>query len=423
MRVFLVFLVLVIAGLVAGQQYLANNPQKIEYTTQVVERGDITEAVAVTGSAEPVEVHVVQSEIPGLVEEVLVDFNDEVRQGQVLARLSTDMQQIELLQAQQQLKSAQGQVAVAEAGIDSAKAAVAAAQSGLEAAEKELQLAEEGLKQNLFPANKVDAARALRDQARANVDGAKSKVRQAEIAKLQAETQVASAQVAIEAAKLSLDKSELRSSMNGIVLNKDIRVGDTVGRPKVSLTTSSLGLFEIAAPLDRMHAIVRVSEADYSRVKVGQEAVFSVDAYPDTKFRAQVIQIRNSPTTDRTAVSYDTVLTFENQKDPNSNEWMIKPRSTISADIQIRHAKDVLVVPNSALLYAPLNVAIPQIQDGESVVWSVGPDQKPYPRVVKTGITDGFRTEIVGGDLKEGDKVITGEPVNASAKLKIPISL
>lgn len=426
MRLFLFFLVLIIAGLVAGQQYLANNPTKVEYLQEAVERGDITEAVAVTGYAEPVEIHVVQSEVPGVVEEVLVDFNDEVREGQVLAKLSTDMQQIELQQAVQRLRTAEDQVEAAKAGIDAAQAGVAAAQAALQAAEKELETAEKSAESNLIEKSKVDTVRFLRDQAKAKLDAARSTVRQAEIAKLQAESQVESAKVAIEAVKLSIEKSELRSSMNGIVLNKDIRVGDTVGRPKVSLTASSLGLFEIAAPLDRMRAIVKVSEADYSRVKVGMRAVFTVDAYPEEKFEAEVVQIRNAPTNDRTAVSYDTVLTFENRKDPDSNEWMIKPRSTISADIQVRYAKDVLVVPNAALLFSPSqigNIVIPQIKDGESVVWSLDQQGKPYPRVVQVGITDGFRTQIIGGDLKEGDKVITGEPARDSAKLKIPISL
>lgn len=431
MRLFLLFLVLLISGLVAGQQYLANNPKKVEYATEQIQRGDVTESVAVTGYAEPVDIHVVQSEVPGVVEEVLVDFNDEVREGQVLARLSRDVQQIELMQAKQALTTAQGQVAAAEAAIDTAQAGVAAAVAGLAAAEKELEIAEDGLQKGIMPPAKVDSIRSLRDQAKANLNAAKSKVRQAEVAKVQAESQVKSAEVAIEAAMLSLEKAELRSSMNGIVLNKDIRVGDTVGRPKVSLTSASLGLFEIAAPLDRMRAIVKVSEADYSRVKVGQQAIFSVDAYPDTKFRGEVVQIRNAPTNDRTAVYYDTVLTIENQKDPNSNEWMIKPRSTISADIQVRHATNVLLVPNSALLYAPSNLsdansgiaALPELSEGESVVWCLAPDNKPVPRVIKTGITDGFRTEVIGGDLKEGDAVITGEPVTNGNKLKIPISL
>lgn len=452
MRTLLVVLLVIVGSLVGLNYYHAAHPREINYITDTARRTDITENVPVTGFAEPIMVRNVQAEILGTVEEVLVDYNEAVKKGQVLLRLSDDIQRVELMGAKAKLLAAEvalptseAAVLAAEAALQSADAYVRAANAGLTAAEadlsaatREYETARQNVEKNIIPKSKADSLLDQKNKAEAQVQEALSKIEQAKAGRVQAEylakqaqagkrqavAQIEAAKVGVEAAELNLKKCELQSTMDGIVLNKDVRVGDTVGRPKVSLTDGAGAIFEIAAPLDHMRAIVKVSEADYSRVRVGQIATFSVDAYPNEKFTANVMQVRYAPTAERTAVSYATELQFDNRKDSSSGEWMVKPRSTVSADIKIREARGVLAVPNSALLFTPskFNEDIPGVNENERIVWSLGPEKTPVPRKIAVGITDGITTEVVGGDLKEGDTVITGQPEEQKRSFRLPFA-
>ena len=417
-------LAVVICALVVGQYYVTANPTVVAYTFEQVRRADIVEAVAVTGNAEPVEVRNVESQSLGVVQEVLVDYNDEVTEGQVLARLSSDIERVQLSQAETQLKAAKAGVRLADATVDTAQAGVRAAEAAVSAARRELERTTTISAKELIQKAKVDSAQDLVNKAEAGLAEALSRVKQAEAAKTQAEDLVEEASVAVHLANLRLEKTELKANMTGIVLNRSIRVGDAVGRPKFSLTQPSSALFEIAKSLDHMRAIVSVNEADYSRVKKGLKATFTVDTYPDEIFEATVVQIRNSPTSDRTAVNYATVLEFENRRDPNTGEWMVRPRSTVSADIEIRKVENVTAVPNAALLYSPENfdLDLPPVGKGEALVWVQAPEGKPQPKVIRMGITDGVWTQVLGGELESGTNVITSEPVvDRSSGFKLPI--
>lgn len=425
MRTFLAILFLAVVGLVAGN-YFVNASGKVQdfYTTPIT-RGNITEAVAVTGYAEPVEFRVVQSEVPGIVEDVLVDYNEEVKSGQELARLSADLQRVQLEKAEADREKALSAIKISSARIDQARSGLMAAESALAAAEREYNTAKQNAAKQLLPQSKVDTLEDLVQKAKAGVANSQSEIKQAEAAKATMESDLKAATVAIKLANLSLDKTVLRSNMDGIVLDKSLRVGDMVGQPRISLTDPSPALFKIAAPLNKMQGIVKVSEADYSRVKVGQIAKFTIDAYPDEMFDATVTQVRDAPNSDMTAVSYATVLEFDNRVDPQTGGWMVKPRSTISADIEVRKAQDVLLISNAALLFSPTHstATIPSVSDGERIVWTIGSDKEPLPRIITTGITDGLNTEITGGELKEGELVITGEPVSGSqAGFRLPFS-
>lgn len=450
---FLLLVILVVVALVGWNYYQTANPKPITYLTDDVARREIVESVAVTGKAEPIEVQSVQSEIMGVVEEVLKDYNDLVKVGDILVRLSSDLQRVALDEAIYKLSAAETALLAAESGIEAAKAgqdgaqaALAKAHAGVSESENKLSAARrlrDQAKENYdnklisklqFDATEdnvksaqagVDAAKSTVDQAKAGILQATSMLKKAQESKAAAKAQIEGAKVAVTAAKLSLDKTELKSPMVGMVLSKDVRKGDTVGRPKVSLTDTSSGLFEIAAPLDKMRAIVKVSEADYSRVKKGQTATFSIDAYPDAKFTAMVSQVRNSPINDRTAVAYATVLEFANRRaDDGKGDWMVKPGATVSADLEIRRVRNVLTIKNAAILFFPKSFDLdpPKLDNPakQRVIWVKGPDGKPLPKVIEVGITDGAVTEIVSGELKEGDKVITSEPTPQKKILKLP---
>lgn len=422
MRSFLVTLASIIVGIVGISFYLSSRTTPTQFFTDKVRVDEIAEVVPVTGYAEPTEVRVVQSEVLGIVEEVMVDFNQEVKERDILARLSSDIQRMQLMKAEADLESAEVALLRAEAAKEAASAAYQGTKAQLERAEREYKNAKDLSEKRLLEESKADVALDAVRQAQAGVAEAASGIKQAEAGRAQAVSQINAAKVALQTAQLNLEKTELRSNLTGIILNKNARVGDAVAPgPKVSLSDSPPALFEIAAPLDRMQALVKVSEADYSRVRPGQRAKFTIDTYPDETFEAVVKSIRNSPTSDRTAVSYATVLEFANRKDPESGEWMVRPRTTVSVDIEIRRVGKVLAVPNAALLYTPTNVEVPSLREGESVAWRVGPAGKPVPHVVKIGISNGFLTQIREGDLKENDAVIIGEPVTESKGFKLPI--
>lgn len=427
MRLFLVLLALVLGGIAATNYYISQHPHAITYRTDKVVVTDITEVVAVTGYAEPIEVRNVQAEIPGVIEKVLVDFNDNVKKDQPLAVLTGDLQKQQLKQAEALLKKAEAAVAVAESERGRANAGLSLAEATVNMARQQMERAKSLATSGTVERVKEEEAETNFKRANAGAAEAQSNINKANAGKMVAEADRKSAQNAVDAANMILEKTLLKSNMDGVILNKNIRVGDTVPKPQVSLMDEPSALFTLSAPLNRMQAIVKVNEADYSRVKEGQKAVFSVDAYPTVKFEARVKQIRNAPTSDRTAVSYATVLEFENRKDRWSNEWMVKPRSTVSADIQIKSIEKVVAIPNAALLFTPSdsNIKLPELKERQAVIWRVGKDKKPEYLIVERGISNEKYTHmaatVAGGELKEGDELITSEPPPEKSKFSLPV--
>ncbi|MBX9655463.1 efflux RND transporter periplasmic adaptor subunit [bacterium] len=421
MRFFLLVLIGLIGAIVGGSYLLQASPEKMRYYTAEVERRTIVESVAATGNAEPLEIFYVQCEIMGIVDQIVATYNDAVEQGQVLAKISSEIQRVKLESALADLETAETGLKTAEAGIEAARLAEKQAELQLNTAKRFLNDAQTQAQEELIPKTQVENRGDIVKQAEAGVEVARVHVKQAEAAYETAKSKRESANVGIRAANLELNKTELRSPAAGIILNVNCKIGDTVGRPRLSLSEPSPALFEIARSLDKMRAVVRVNEVDYSRVKVGQSVQFTVDAYPDLKFEGKVVQIRNSATSDRTAVNYDTVIEFENKHDPSSNEWMIRPRATCRADILVRRVDDALAVPNDALLFSPPpgQEEIPSVASGENLVWTVNASGKLIPHKVKIGVSDGFWTQIITGDLDVGQKVVTGQPAS-SESFKMP---
>lgn len=427
MRTFLIALVAVIVGIVGGSYFLQSGPKQIDYYQSPVEVRDIVESVSATGMAEPLEVFYVQSEVLGVVASIEKTYNDPVEEGDVLAKLSSDLQQVKVESAAADLMAARSAKETAQAGVEAAEAAKRAAEAGLDAARRMLERIEKVEGGGIAPIA-VNEQKDLIKKAEAGLEVADSQIRQAKAGLSAAESKEQAAKVGVKAAELELKKTILTAPTTGTILNVNCRVGDTVGRPKLNLSETSPAIFEIATPLDKMQAIVRVNEVDYSRVKVGQKVKFTVDAYPDVEFDAKVEQIRNSANSERTAVAYDTVISFTNRHTPDapkdgvssvgakaaSGSWMIRPRATCRANILIRQVDKVLAVPNDALLFSPPpNVAeIPAVELGQSLVWVATDSGGLEHRVIQTGITDGFWTEVVAGTLKDGEQVVTGVPAS-----------
>jgi HlyD family secretion protein len=363
---------------------------QMQFKTEQVTRGDITVIVTATGTLEPTNEVEVGSELSGIVESVEADYNNKVKVGQVLAKLDTS--------------KLDAQVTQSKAALDSAKAKVLQTQATLSETSNKLTQYEKvrELSKNKVPSQtEFDAAQAAFERAKADVASA--------------EAEVSQAQATLEAYQTDLSKAVVRSPINGIVLTRNIEQGQTVA---ASFETPVL--FTLAEDLTQMELHVNVDEADVGKVKEGQDAVFTVDAYPDRTFKAHITQIRYGAETVDGVVTYETVLKVDNA------DLSLRPGMTATADIIIMKVENALMVSNSALRFEMpkenakktngglVSTILPHPPRRESKpkentissgsqhdIWILR-DDKPVTVTVTTGVTDGVNTEIVGGNIEPG---------------------
>ena len=287
----------------------------MQFKTDQVRRGDLTVLVTATGTLEPTNEIEVGSELSGIVEKVEADYNEKVKVNQVLAILDTSKLEAQIRQAKASLESA-------KAKLLQAKATLSETQSKLSQYQKVRDLSD-----NKVPSqSEFDAAQASFDRAKADVASAGAAVSQA--------------QATLETYETDLSKSIIRSPINGIVLTRNIEQGQTV---VASFETPVL--FTLAEDLTQMELHVNVDEADIGQVKEGQDAVFTVDAYPDRKFEAQIRQIRYGAETVDGVATYETVLKVDN------TDLFLRPGMTATADIIVMKVDDAMMISNSALRF------------------------------------------------------------------------
>mgnify|MGYP006284849435 FL=1 len=372
--------VLGIAGAIAWWQW--PREESIEYHTAGVDRGDLVVTATATGNLEPESEVTVGAEISGLIDEVLVEENDRVELGQVLARFDTEQLEINLELARAQLASARASVSQAQATLEEAEA-------------------QEGRKVELFDKNtasqaELDTARAARKRAVAQLASARASVRQAQSSVSEAETR--------------LEKAIITSPIDGVVLQRNVEPGNTV-----AASLQAPELFLLAQDLRQMELHVALDEADVSLVEAGQPATFTVDAWPERTFDAEVLTVFLYPTIVNNVVTYTTVLGVDN------SDSLLRPGMTATATIETGTSRDVLRVPNLALRFSP-----PRQEDGGGIfsgppgrgagsrdagpsntVW-VMRDGESRRLALSTGRTDGQYTEVLGDELEVGDRVVTG---------------
>lgn len=301
---------------------ISGSGDQFEYRTGAVRTIDLVVQVTATGTLEPVKQVEVGTEVSGIVLSVLVDENDRVKAGQVLARLNPERLQAERTQKQAALVSAEAALAEVQATV-----AEAAEQS-----KKLVHLHE--LSKGLTPSKQeLQAARATHDRARAQ-----------EVA---ARAQINEARAALDLAEINLTRTVIRSPISGIVLQREIEPGQTVA---ASLATPLL--FLLAENLTQLVLNVAVNEADIGVVKAGQNARFTVDAFPGRIFPARITRVRFSPETDEETTS-DTVVTYETTLHVNNTESLLRPGMTATADIIVEEHKEARVIPNAALRFEP----------------------------------------------------------------------
>ena len=372
----------------------------VRYKTQEVRRGDLTVVVTATGNLEPTNQVDVGSELSGTVKTVRVDFNDHVKVGQVLATLDT-------AKLDKQVQESRASLQVAQARVLDAKAGVMEARANLDRLSKVQKLGS-----SLVSEQDLVTARAAFARAEAAVASAKA--------------QVAQAQANLDGAETDRAKAVIYSPINGIVLKRAIEPGQTV-----AASFQAPVLFTLAEDLTRMELHVDVDEADVSKVTDGQEATFTVDAYPERRFQARVAEVRFGSETVGGVVTYETVLKVDN------TDLSLRPGMTATADIAVGHVSDVVLVPNAALRFEPpasaqengqrrsftsllfprpprRDTARPQERASGSKqhVWVVQ-GGVPVAIPVTTGMTDGSMTQIISGDLSPGTAVVIDTATSA----------
>ena len=352
----------------SGAWWLQRTPPKPQYLYGKATIATIRVRVTATGTLQPVDKITVGAEVSGRVQDILVDFNDRVRKGQILARLNTDELEARAVQT---------------------RAGVAQARANLLKANHDFARARDLRARGFVSQESHDQALTTRDLAVAALHSATAVSRQAEV---------------------SLAKAAIRSPIDGIVLDRKVERGQTVA---ASFQTPEL--FVIASDLTQLELTVDVDEADVGDLRVGQSATFTVDAYPSRSFSARVLELRNAAHTVANVVTYQGVLDVKNAA------GLLKPGMTATADIVVRVVPEVLTVANRALRFAPpkpgdgegiqfgrfgKTTSAPAAVTGKGQLWTTRPDGQPQPRAVTLGPTDGRLTQITSDNVRVGEAFI-----------------
>lgn len=372
------------------------NNQQAGYVTQAVTRGDLEVTVSATGTLAPLKEVEVGIEVSGTIKSVEADYNDSVTVGQVLARLDTTRLEAQALQSQAGLESARAKVQQTHASLLEAEVKMAR--------QLHVQQLSGGKVPSLYD---LDTARATLARARADEAAAKAAVDQA--------------QAALNVNRTDITKAVVRSPINGVVLKRSVEPGQTVASQFQAPV-----LFTLAEDLTQMELQVDVDEADVGLVQPGQKALFTVDAYADRSFPAEITQVRFGSETVDGVVTYKTVLRVDN------SALSLRPGMTATAVITVNKKTDVLLVANSVLRFTPpvtqgkqkakgsfLDSLLPHPPRQESrqteaansktqQVWMLRNGELASISITK-GATNGIVTEIVDGAVTAGTELVTGQ--------------
>ena len=497
---------LIIGGVAAAVIALAafyfwgGNASAAQYLTAKIERGNLRNTVTATGTLQAVTTVQVGSQASGTISALYADYNSIVKKGQVVAQLDPSVPKAQVEQARANLQQAQAALQQAKAAVTNSRAGVSDAQAKAQAASSTAQNNQAGVsaaQANLavLKAQEEDALSYLKQQqalvqsgvvaqrdldvaqtayqtAKARYDQGAAQLNQAvlsqqmaagsgiaqsqaqvqqsqaQVGQSQAQVQAAAAQVqqasaALQLAEVNLAHTTITSPIDGIVVSRDVNVGQTV-----AASLSAPTLFTIANDLTKMQVIANIDQADIGLVENAKSVKFSVDAFPGKDFEGKIEQMRLNPQTVQNVVTYNVVIDVDNP------EQKLKPGMTANLTITIDERNNVLKVPNAALRFVPQDTGTQRTGSGNGnwqgrrqsassngdasqrpgnsdaqfapptapvlagqtrIVWVLGQDGKPQRRRIKVGLTDGVATEVVEGNLVEGEMVITGQTLSSSA--------
>jgi len=497
----------------AGFYFWGNQSAAAQYMTAKVERGNLRNTVTATGTLQAVTTVQVGSQASGTISALYADFNSVVKKGQVVAQLDPAVSKAQVDQARANLEQARASLTQARAAVVNSRAGVSGAQASGLAAKSTVQNNQAGVSGAqanvaVLKAQQDDALSLLKQQdsllkagviaqrdydvaltayktaeartnqavaqlnqamlteqsassaglaqSQAQVQQSQAQVQQSQAQVGQAAAQVQQAQAALSLAEVNLSHTTITSPIDGIVVSRDVNVGQTV-----AASLSAPTLFTIANDLTQMQVIANIDQADIGLVEQAKSVKFSVDAFPGKDFDGKIQQMRINPQNVQNVVTYNVVI------DVNNPEQKLKPGMTANLTITIDERNNVLKVPNAALRFMPQDATgqrsaagaengngqgrrsqqtgvasgsarpsssaqqgqqgnggeshfapatAPVLEGQTRLVWVLGQDGRPQSRRIKVGLTDGVTTEVVEGDLQEGDMVITGQTLAGASK-------
>jgi HlyD family secretion protein len=416
------------------------------FRTAPIERGDLAVTVQAAGTLNALVVVEIGSQISGLVTELFADFNSKVVAGQIIARVEPEMYEARVAQAEAELEMAETQVTVQRAQIarmgaeletahgrhDVTRAQSVRAEIALDDAAQDMarkgQLVDRRViapgewerVKNAHRSAETDlaAARAEQMAVAASRRAAQAAIEMAEAQLTNTEAQVRQKQAVLRQTRIDLDRTHIRTPVTGVVVNRAVAGGQTLAASLQSPT-----LFTIAQDLTQMQVEASVVEADIGRFSMGLPVVFTVDAYPERQFTGQVKQIRKAPQIVQNVVTYIVVV------DAQNDEELLLPGMTANLQVKVAQRESILKVPNAALRFrlpgdesggeviAPAASSGPRsLEPGvPGRVFVLGSDDRPTPVSLRLGITDGRMTEVLEGEIVEGQRVVVAlAPVPAS---------
>jgi HlyD family secretion protein len=417
--------VMALGASVAAYYRMSGNSNEPQVNTAAVTRGDVRPNVQATGTLQAVSTVEVGSQVSGRISELHADFNSIVRRGQVIARLDPSLFQAEVEQAKATLMR-------------------------LEAEENRAKVQQQDAATKLARAKDLSAASLLAQQ---DLDTAQSTYDGAVAAVKSAHANVVQARAALNQAQVNLQHTVIEAPTDGVVISRNVEVGQTVAAAMQAPT-----LFIIAGDLSKMQVNASVDEADIGAIRPGQAVGFTVDAYPDRRFRGRVTQVRLQPTVVQNVTTYTTVIDVPNE------ELLLKPGMTATVTVDTAERRNVLIVPNAALrfrpteeMFAALGQSVPENtasrsvdrgdaapsgsrgrrpapavvpsssdaadwRDAKTIDAAFGPVPTPdaparvwqyregrlVPVAIRAGLSDSTMTEVISGPIEEGSTVVTG---------------
>lgn len=402
----LLVLALIVLGLIFFWQPWQGDDAGPRYRLAKLERGPLSAAVSASGTLSALVTVQVGSQVSGQIQDIGVDFNSEVKRDQVIARLDPETFASRVSQAEADLKAAESGADVARGNLAVRQAEIGKARIALADAERNLERKRALVRQAFISAAELDTAQAGVDTAQEQLRLAQADLAVAQAQVASAQAQMAQRQAGLKQARLDLDRTIIRSPVDGVVISRNVDVGQTV-----AASFQAPVLFTIARDLRQMEVNVAVDEADVGRVRTGQKMRFTVDAFPGERFTGQVTQIRKAPVTSNNVVTYSVMARVDNP------ELKLLPGMTASARILTEERQDVLKLPNEALRFrpvqadgTPVKLEVRGRDEGPGIpgrIWLLKAGQ-PSPVNVRLGVSDGKATELLKGELQAGQEIILG---------------
>ncbi len=378
----LIGLAVLLVGLAGAAAWWATHREApVHYATVPVTRGAVMRTVTATGTVNPVLTIIVGTYVSGVIQQLYCDYNTQVKQGQICAKIDPRPYQVVVDQD--------------KANVDVAKAQLAKDKASLVYAQVNYQRNAKLAERQFVSQDVADNAKSAYEQAEAQValDEATIEQRQAEL----------------DAANVNLDYTNIVSPVDGTVVSRNVTMGQTV-----AATFQTPTLFLIATDLTKMEVDTNVSESDIGNAREGNKASFTVDAFPRRVFQGSVVQVRQSPQTVQNVVTYDVVVGVDN------TDLALMPGMTASTQIIADQRADVVRVPDQALRYTPGGPGTAAGETGQPHLWLLRDGRAVLVRVT-LGLDDDSFTEIVSGDVKPGDQAIVSEQRGAADSAAAPL--